>query len=93
MQQIPVELGLKDGNGNAKPVIELKLMHGGIVIMHGQAIQEVYEHAVTPEDKLRFALTCRHIELNSLKQTDRPTWEVLPDEVKYDGLALPLPPQ
>jgi hypothetical protein len=103
LSELPNELGLNDKTGfdasgktvripsEASPVIDMKLCHGGIVIMHGRRIQEYYEHAVTPEGKLRFALTSRFIELDSLKDGDKPSWEVRGEEEAYDGLRLPEP--
>lgn len=61
LKQIPKELGLRSG-GNAKDAVTLKLGHGDVVVMHGEAVQKYYEHSVEHSGCLRFALTCRYIE-------------------------------
>ncbi|KAF2656445.1 hypothetical protein K491DRAFT_757547 [Lophiostoma macrostomum CBS 122681] len=83
LKKIPKELGLN--RGTAKDALDLTLGHGDIVIMDGEDLQKFYEHAVEHAGKLRFALTCRHIALESLKEKDKPTYEVEPDEGFYDG--------
>lgn len=86
--QMAHELGLKDTAKDRKPLIRLRLSHGDIVIMHGQAIQEYLEHQVDPLGSLRFALTCRTILADHLKPEEMPTHEVKPDEGFYDGSAI-----
>ncbi|KAH9861464.1 hypothetical protein J1614_011211 [Plenodomus biglobosus] len=86
-KQIPKDLGLK-GKGNAKEVLNMQLGHGDIVVMHGRELQRYYEHAVEHAGKLRFALTCRHIDPESLKGSDKPAYEVGPDMDGYDGTGL-----
>jgi len=105
LSNLPNELGLNNKGGinehgkttrvpnEASAVINMKLCHGDIVVMHGRMIQEYYEHAVVPEGKLRFALTSRYIELDSLKDGDKPDWEVKDEELAYNGFALPEPGQ
>ncbi|KAF2703790.1 hypothetical protein K504DRAFT_391765 [Pleomassaria siparia CBS 279.74] len=88
LKTIPKQLGLKSG-GTARDAITLTLAHGDIVIMHGEGIQKYYEHSVDHAGKLRFALTCRYIDPDSLKETDKPDYEVGPDEECYDGSKLP----
>ncbi|KAH7044033.1 hypothetical protein B0J12DRAFT_577991, partial [Macrophomina phaseolina] len=88
LKSLPSELGLQT-KGNAKDVLNMHLGHGDIVVMHGAKIQEYYEHAVEPVGKLRFALTCRYIDPESLKPEDRPVYEVKPDTGEYDGSRLP----
>ncbi|KAL1794308.1 hypothetical protein ACET3X_007729 [Alternaria dauci] len=83
-RQIPKELGLTN-RGNAKDVLTMQLGHGDIVIMHGADVQKYYEHAVEHAGKLRFALTCRYIDPESLKPEDRPKYAVGPDTEGYDG--------
>jgi hypothetical protein len=90
-KEIPAELGLK-GKGEQSPVMTLKLKHGDMVFMHGADIQKYYEHSVVPEDKLRFALTCRQILPGHLKKEEAPPYEVGSDPNWYDGALLPLPP-
>jgi hypothetical protein len=84
LKSIAKELGLKP-NGQAKDAINMTLGHGDIVIMHGSEIQKYYEHAVEHGGKLRFALTCRYIDPDSLKEADKPEYEVAPDTGVYDG--------
>ncbi|PVH95757.1 hypothetical protein DM02DRAFT_570729 [Periconia macrospinosa] len=90
LRQIPKELGLK-GGPLAKDAITMTVSHGDIVIMHGAQLQKYYEHSVDHMGKLRFALTCRYIDPESLSEEDKPKWEVLPDEGEYDGTKLPVP--
>jgi hypothetical protein len=78
------KLGLTS-SGQAKDAITLAINHGDIVIMHGADIQKYYEHSVDHAGKLRFALTCRYIDPLSLKEADRPAYDVKPDEGFYDG--------
>lgn len=47
------------------------------------------QHAVDPIGKLRFALTCRYIDPESLSPEDRPEYVVEPDDGDYDGARLP----
>ncbi|GME45323.1 Oxoglutarate/iron-dependent oxygenase [Neofusicoccum parvum] len=88
LKSLPSELGLQS-KGHSKDVLNMHLGHGDIVIMHGAKIQEYYEHAVDPIGKLRFALTCRYIDADSLKPEDKPTYEVEPETGNYDGTGLP----
>ncbi|RYO09453.1 hypothetical protein AA0119_g1011 [Alternaria tenuissima] len=64
------------------------LGHGDIVVMHGADVQKYYEHAVEHAGKLRFALTCRYIDLESLKPEDQPKYAVGSDAEGYDGSGL-----
>ena len=66
----------------------MKLGHGDIVVMHGAELQTYYEHAVEHSGKLRFALTCRHIDPDSLSETERPAYSVEADTEGYDGSKL-----
>ncbi|KAK0645301.1 hypothetical protein DIS24_g8063 [Lasiodiplodia hormozganensis] len=91
LKALPEELGL-ELKGNAKDVLTMHLGHGDIVVMHGAKMQQYYEHAVDPVGKLRFALTCRYIDPDSLKPEDRPDYEVKPDMGDYDGSRLPAVP-
>jgi alkylated DNA repair dioxygenase AlkB len=87
-KKLPKELGLK--RANAKVAIQLELSHGDIVIMCGAEIQKHYEHSVQHKGMLRMALTCRHIELESLKEKDKPQYEVEPDDGAYDGSLVDM---
>ena len=84
LKHIPKQLKLKS-SGNAKDVLRMELGHGDIVVMHGAEMQKYYEHAVEHAGKLRFALTCRYIDPDSLKEEDRPGYVVGRDEGGYDG--------
>ncbi|KAG9186187.1 hypothetical protein G6011_02743 [Alternaria panax] len=86
-KQIPKQLGLNN-KGNARDTLTMQLGHGDIVIMHGADVQKYYEHAVEHAGKLRFALTCRYIDANSLKPDDQPKYVVGPDVEGYDGSGL-----
>lgn len=83
-KQVPKELGLRCA-GQSKDVLCMHVAHGDVVVMHGAELQRYYEHAVEHTGKLRFALTCRYIDPASLKEGDRPTYVVGPDEGDYDG--------
>jgi alkylated DNA repair dioxygenase AlkB len=87
LKQIPKELKLKH-SGHAKDVLKMELGHGDVVVMHGAELQKYYEHAVDHAGKLRFALTCRYIDPESLKEADKPGYEVGPDLGGYDGAKL-----
>ncbi|KAK0628598.1 hypothetical protein B0T17DRAFT_588674 [Bombardia bombarda] len=55
-----------------KDVLEVPFKHGDMMVMHGQAIHRVYEHAVEPMGMRRFSLTCRYIDPDKMKtQADR----------------------
>ncbi|KAK3336035.1 hypothetical protein B0T19DRAFT_408328 [Cercophora scortea] len=43
-------------------VLEVPMKHGDMMVMHGPAIQQLYEYAVEPMGGRRFSLTCRHID-------------------------------
>ena len=62
---------LRTQKRHCKPMIEMILNHGDMVVMHGADIQKYYEHEVIPSDKLRFALTCRHIQPEKLDAEHR----------------------
>lgn len=87
LKQIPKELGLK-ASGNAKDVLTMRVAHGDVVLMHGEALQRYYEHSVEHAGKLRFAMTCRYIDPESLKEGERPKYVVGEDEGGYDGSLL-----
>ncbi|KAH7409811.1 hypothetical protein DE146DRAFT_604110 [Phaeosphaeria sp. MPI-PUGE-AT-0046c] len=87
LKQIPKELKLRH-SGNAKDVLKMELGHGDVVVMHGAEVQKYYEHAVEHAGKLRFALTCRYIDPESLGEGDKPNYAVGRDEGGYDGSRL-----
>lgn len=59
-----------NAKGTKGDVLKLVLEHGDIVIMHGEKIQKLYDHAVKPYGMLRFALTCRNIKPESMKNDE-----------------------
>ncbi|KAH4176862.1 hypothetical protein HBH43_044800 [Parastagonospora nodorum] len=87
LKEMPKQLALKH-SGNAKDVLKMELGHGDIVVMHGADVQKYYEHSVEHAGKLRFALTCRYIDPESLKEADKPGYEVGPDLLGYNGAKL-----
>lgn len=60
-------------------------------LQRGILFSDVWEkqHAVDPSGKLRFALTCRYIDPESLRAGDRPAYVVEGDGGGYDGARLP----
>jgi hypothetical protein len=87
LKQIPKDLKLKS-SGHAKDVLRIEVAHGDVVVMHGREVQKYYEHAVEHAGKLRFALTCRYIDPQSLGERDRPGYVVGRDEGGYDGSKI-----
>ena len=86
-KQVPKELGLHC-RGQAKDALVMQLGHGDVVFMHGAGIQQYYEHLVDHSGSLRFALTCRYIDPESLAEKEKPEYEVKPDLGGYDGSKL-----
>ncbi|KAK1986154.1 hypothetical protein LZ30DRAFT_648473 [Colletotrichum cereale] len=56
--------------GKDKKVLQLTMFHGDLVVMHGTCIHQAYLHKVVPKGKRRFALTCRKIVLENIKDDD-----------------------
>ncbi|KAK2018281.1 hypothetical protein LZ32DRAFT_680720 [Colletotrichum eremochloae] len=56
--------------GKDKKVLQLTMSHGDMVVMHGTRIHQAYLHKVVPKGKRRFALTCRKIVLENIKDDD-----------------------
>ncbi|KAK2032947.1 hypothetical protein LX32DRAFT_660923 [Colletotrichum zoysiae] len=56
--------------GGDKKVLQLTMCHGDLVVMHGTRIHQAYLHKVEPKGKRRFALTCRNIVLENIKDDD-----------------------
>lgn len=75
----------------ADDILKMHLGHGDIVIMHGEGIQEYYEHSVSHTGKLRFALTCRHVRPGHLLEHEKPVYGEEMDTEEYDGAALQSP--
>jgi hypothetical protein len=80
-KEIPRELGLYGHRTkHAQDAVTITLNHGDIVLMEGYEIQQYLEHKVVPEQCLRFALTCRTIRTEHLKEEERPDYEVEEDD-------------
>lgn len=70
----------------SKALITLDLHHGDMVVMHGSLLQKYYEHSVTSEGKLRFALTARHVLDDKVEEEDRAKGQYTPSlDHLYDG--------
>ncbi|KAK4199729.1 hypothetical protein QBC40DRAFT_265647 [Triangularia verruculosa] len=53
-------------------ILEVEMRHGDMMVMAGPAIQRLFEHAVTPCGKRRFALTARFVDPARMEdQADR----------------------
>lgn len=86
---VPKELGLFEKRmKKADDLVTITLSHGDIVVMDGYDIQKYLEHKVVPEGYFRFALTCRTVLENHLKEHERPTYTVEPDPIEYNGPCL-----
>ncbi|KAI1803856.1 hypothetical protein F4811DRAFT_571616 [Daldinia bambusicola] len=75
-----------------KAVLSFTLKHGDMLIMHGEQIQKLYLHAVEPQGKHRFALTCRYIRPETIPDPEQRARSVVtgkvPDQwakIQYDG--------
>jgi hypothetical protein len=70
----------------AKDLITLDLHHGDMVVMHGALLQKYYEHSITSEGKLRFALTARHVldEKLTVEERAKGQYKFTPDQI-YEG--------
>ncbi|KAL1596419.1 hypothetical protein SLS60_009065 [Paraconiothyrium brasiliense] len=90
-KRVATELNLPRYSEKTPEVLDMTLRHGDQVFMVGADIQTYYEHSVSHEGHMRFALTCRTIEPSSLNPTDLPDFEVGPDMGHYDYSKLPLP--
>ncbi|KAF2159366.1 hypothetical protein M409DRAFT_30116 [Zasmidium cellare ATCC 36951] len=84
---LPQELGLYSNKSKLAPdAVTVTLNHGDIVLMEGYEIQQFLEHKVVPEGCLRFALTCRVVLPEHLKEGERPDYEVEADEEGMSAL-------
>ena len=88
-KQCAKDLNLKSSRV-AKPLLDLTLKHGSILIMHGSILQDCFEHGVSHTGLLRFAMTCRYIDPASVPEGII-NYAVGPDRIGYDGTKLPLP--
>ncbi|TKA62977.1 hypothetical protein B0A55_12301 [Friedmanniomyces simplex] len=89
VKEIPKELGIYEKrNKRPEDLVTVSLSHGDLIIMDGYAIQRYLEHKVVPEGFLRFALTCRTVLENHLKEHERPGYAVEGDGIGYDGAGI-----
>lgn len=88
-KQCATDLGLKGGKAG-KPLLDLTLVHGSILIMHGSVLQDCFEHSVSHTGILRFAMTCRYIDPGSVPDGII-DYTVGPDRIGYDGTKLSIP--
>ncbi|KAJ5833593.1 hypothetical protein N7474_001904 [Penicillium riverlandense] len=72
--------------GEAPPRMRLELHHGDLVVMHGENLQSYFEHAVVPENKMRFALTARYIKPDHVNENElyKGQFTLSPDQI-YNG--------
>lgn len=82
----------RNAKGTKNPVLRITLDHGDMVIMHGYGVQKYYEHEVVPSGTLRFALTCRYVQPDTLgndaEREDARIKGTLPEgheQYTYDG--------
>ncbi|KAJ6002126.1 hypothetical protein N7522_007353 [Penicillium canescens] len=78
---------LKGRKGKEAPAtIKMELHHGDLVVMHGEKLQKYYEHAVAPENKLRFALTARYVKPEHVdaREYKKGEFYLTPEQI-YDG--------
>ncbi|TKA64132.1 hypothetical protein B0A55_07202 [Friedmanniomyces simplex] len=88
-KEIPKELRIfEKRNKRPEDLVTVSLSHGDVIIMDGYAIQRYLEHKVVPEGFLRFALTCRTVRENHLKEHERPGYAVEGDGIGYDGAGI-----
>lgn len=67
-------------------IIRTTLKHGDMIVMHGENIQQYYEHAVHPSGKLRFALTCRYVDPGLVDRNQHWKGDYVDDpDYQYDG--------
>ncbi|KAJ5381780.1 uncharacterized protein N7496_004208 [Penicillium cataractarum] len=74
----------RPGSRHSPKLLSLELKHGDLVVMHGAALQKYYEHAVEPDNGLRFALTARYIETNSDMDRIKGSFKLQDNQI-YDG--------
>ncbi|KAK3050739.1 hypothetical protein LTR09_008105 [Extremus antarcticus] len=85
-KEIPKELGIYEKRTKkADDLVTVTLNHGDIILMEGYDIQKYLEHKVAPEGYLRFALTCRTVLENHLKEHEKPGYSVAVDPEEYEG--------
>lgn len=81
-----MELAKAVSRREADSLITLDLHHGDMVVMHGTLLQKYYEHSVSSEGRLRFALTSRYVKPGEVEQKDHAKGQFVltPDQV-YHG--------
>lgn len=61
----------KYGKSSRSPAfVTLKLKHGDITVMDGRNLQKYFEHAIIPDGKLRYAMTCRYVKPENIPEED-----------------------
>jgi len=75
----------------SKVFLALKLMHGDLVVMNGPDLQKGYEHQVTPDGKVRFALTCRFIKPEAIDPAVHWKGDFDASKGRYDGARDGMP--
>ncbi|XDG07690.1 hypothetical protein ABKA04_007305 [Annulohypoxylon sp. FPYF3050] len=66
-KNIDIGTGIKSNGTRGDQVLSIVLLHGDMVVMHGAGIQKCYLHGVESHGIRRFAMTCRHIRPDSIK--------------------------
>ncbi|KAI1454059.1 hypothetical protein F4805DRAFT_477797 [Annulohypoxylon moriforme] len=62
------DIGTEKRNGKEKEcILSVVLEHGDMIVMHGAQIQKCYLHEVVSHGIHRFALTCRHIRPETIR--------------------------
>ncbi|GAA6002137.1 hypothetical protein JCM10207_003093 [Rhodosporidiobolus poonsookiae] len=82
------------GEGNsrkARACLKMRLMHGDIMIMEGEAMQKLFEHMVEPEPGVRFAATARFVGPDHLIPAPAPKHRTTTYSSGFEGSA-PAPP-
>ena len=66
------KLNIEKGSQKKPPIlVSMNLSHGDCIVMRGKDLQRYYEHAVYPDNNLRFAVTSRHIIPEKLAPHER----------------------
>ncbi|KAJ5273119.1 hypothetical protein N7478_008244 [Penicillium angulare] len=75
--------------GTSPVCLTIQLYHGHMTVMNGTDIQKYYEHCVTPDGGLRFAVTARHVPENTVPREDLSKGQIELDvDDFYDGDPL-----
>ncbi|CAG8974532.1 hypothetical protein HYALB_00005804 [Hymenoscyphus albidus] len=55
------------GKSHKGDILRIILQHGDIMVMDGSDVQVHYEHKVESHGRLRYAMTCRHIKIDTIE--------------------------